>query len=85
MKVKIVIFQKLIQNIQKIYDKHTSYPLAPELTDLKANSLSPYHVELYKKKTHQSLPKNANSLTSEQIDGYIKSHPSNPRDEESPK
>ena len=31
--------------------------------------------------THQSLPKNANSLTSEQIHEHIKSHPSNPRDE----
>ena len=37
------------------------------------------------KKTHQSLPKNANSSTHKQIDEYIKSHPSNPRDEKTPK
>ena len=36
------------------------------------------------KKTHQALPKNANSLTNEQIDEHIKPHPSNPRDEKSP-
>ena len=37
------------------------------------------------KKAHQSLPKNADSLTRKQIDEYIESHPSNPRDEKSPK
>jgi len=36
-------------------------------------------------KTHQALPKHANSLTNEHIDEYIKSHPSNPRDVKSPK
>ena len=37
------------------------------------------------KKAHQSIPKNANSLTNEQTDEYIKSHQSKPRDEKSPK
>ena len=68
----------------QLHTKHNDYPLAPELTYVKANSLSPYQVELYKR-THQALPKNANSLTNEQIDEYRKSHPSNPRYEISPK
>ena len=66
----------------ELHDKHNDYPLAPELTYVKANSLSPYQVEVYR---NTSLPKDANSLTNEQIDEYIKSHPSNPRDEKSPK
>ena len=45
---------------KELHDKHNDYPLAPELTYVKANSLSPCQVELYKK-THQALPKNANS------------------------
>ena len=61
-------------------DKHNDYPLAPELTYVKANSLSPYQVDFYKT-THQSLP----TITNKQIHDYIKSHPSNPRDEKSPK
>ena len=56
----------------------------PELTYVKANSLSPYQVELYKQ-THHSLPKNANTLTHKHIDEDIKSHPPNPRDEQTPK
>ena len=69
---------------EKVHDNHNDYPLAPEvIIYVKANSLSPYQVELYKKT--QSLPKKANSLTDEQMDEYIKSHPSKPRDEKSPK
>ena len=37
------------------------------------------------RENHQSQPKNVNSLTQKQIDEYIKSHPSIPRDEKSPK
>ena len=69
---------------KQLHDKHNDYPLAPELTNVKANSLSPYRIELHKT-THHSLPKDANSLTDEQIHEYIKSRPSNPRDEKSPK
>ena len=43
-----------------------------------------HHIKLNYIRTHQSLPKNTNSLTNEQIDEYIKSH-SNPRDNKSPK
>ena len=68
---------------KELHDKHNDYPSAPELTYVKANSLSPYQVEL-QKRTHQSLPKNANSLTHKQINEYIQSHPFNPRDEKSP-
>ena len=34
---------------KELHDKHNDYPLAPELTYVKVNSLSPYQVELYKK------------------------------------
>ena len=34
---------------EKLHDGHNDYPLAPELIYAKANSLSPYQVELYKK------------------------------------
>ena len=44
-----------------------------------------HHIKLNYIKTHQSLPKNVNSLTNKQIFEYIKSHPSNPRDEKSHK
>ena len=54
---------------KQLHDKHNDYPLAPERIYVKANPLSPYQVELYKK-THQSLPKHANSLTDEHIDEY---------------
>ena len=49
----------------KLQNKHNDYPLATEFTYVKANSLSPYQVELYEKKAHQALLKNANSLTHE--------------------
>ena len=63
-----------------LHDKHNDYPLAPELMNVKADSLSPYQIELYKG-THTKLPRHVNSLTDEEIDEYIKSHPSKPTDE----
>ena len=48
--------------------------------NVKADSLSPYQIELYTK-THPKLPRHANSLTDEEIDEYIKSHQSKPTDE----
>ena len=41
---------------KQAHDKHNDYPFAPELKYVKANSLSPYQVELYKQK-HQALQK----------------------------
>ena len=32
---------------KQLHDKRNDYPFAPELTYVKANSLSPYQVELY--------------------------------------
>ena len=36
---------------EQLHDKHNGYPLALERTYVKANSLSPYQVELYSKNT----------------------------------
>ena len=36
---------------KELHDRHNDYPFAPGLTYVKANSLSPYQVELYKKKS----------------------------------
>jgi len=40
---------------KQLHDKHNAYPLALELTYVKANSLSPYQVELYKKHINHYL------------------------------
>ena len=40
---------------KQLHDKHNDYPLAPELIYVKANSLPPYQVELYKKHINHYL------------------------------
>ena len=40
------IFEVGLEYPKGLHDKHNDYPLAPELTYVKANSLSPYQVEL---------------------------------------